>query len=359
MEAELRSSPAEPSFPARLGLLLADPLRGLARVAERKTGAVRDALALVLIASVAYRLPELIRAGRSFSRVSVAAALTQIVGVIGSELRTAAFVALVSALVVVVLAGRGRRDPSLGLEMGAACYVQYFFAWAPVRLLDLDAWFGYVPQGLGAIVRVLAWLWVLALVAISVRVLRRATPLPSSSSRRGLFTGLAVLALPVIGLAMSSVWSARNYAVLRPLGRADLAPDFALSRIDGHPGQVRLSSLRGHPVLLDFWATWCPPCLALMPTLHDLYRDWQPRGVEFVGINSDGPAGTVDDVREFVAHNKFPYPVVIDDRNAGGTYGVSSIPYIVIVGRDGKIVRVFIGAVGREQLDRALTAATE
>ena len=124
---------AEPPFATRLGLLLSDPVRGMAGIVERKTGGVRDALILVAVASATFRLPDLIRGARSFTRVSPGSALTLLVGVFGSELRTAAFVTLMSALVVTILAGRGRRDPSLGLELGAACYVPYFFAWAPLR----------------------------------------------------------------------------------------------------------------------------------------------------------------------------------------------------------------------------------
>lgn len=379
MAAEAKPAPAEPAFATRLGLLLLNPAAAFSGIVARKGGGVRDTLTLVVFGSVAFRLPDLIRALRSFARISTSSALTQLVGVFASEVRSAVFIALGAALVVTFLAGRGRRDPSLALELGAACYVPHFVIWAPVRLLDLDAWLGYVPGSVSRVARVLAWLWVAALVAVALRVVRRqaqataepraepsaeptpATPMPPSSPLqwRAFYLGLALLALPGLGLLMNSMWSARHFKQLRPLGRDDQAPDFVLDRVDGKAGQVRLSDLRGRVVLLDFWATWCPPCLAMMPTLHELYRDWQGRGAEFVGIDADGSASTPDEVRAFLTRHPFPYPVVIDDRNAGGVYGVSSIPHIVIVGRDGKISRVFVGGVGREQLDRALAAASE
>jgi thiol-disulfide isomerase/thioredoxin len=122
---------------------------------------------------------------------------------------------------------------------------------------------------------------------------------------------------------------------------------------------VRLADLRGQVVVLDFWATWCPPCLAMMPMLHDLHREWHAKGVEFIGIDSDGAAVSRAEVAEFVARHPFPYPVVIDDKEVGGRYEVSSIPHLVIVGRNGKIARVFVGGTSRAQLAAALRAAGE
>jgi thiol-disulfide isomerase/thioredoxin len=351
----------EPGFPARIGTLLVAPARGLALIAERRSGGVRDALYLVGITVIAFRLPDLVRAALSLSRVSASAGLGRLMGVLGSELRTAAFVALVSALIITVFAGRGRRDPSVGLELGAACYVPYFFAWAPVRLFDAESLLGYPPQILVGISTVAAWLWVALFVGLGLRQVRRgggARPAPTGPRWSGR-AGLGALAVPALALGLGIGWSARHPELLRPLGRTDLAPDFTLARIDGQPGEVHLADLRGKVVVLDFWATWCPPCLAMLPVLHDLHREWQPRGVEFVGIDSDGAMTTRAEVVDFVAGRQFPYPVVIDDREVGGRYGVYSIPHLVIVGRDGMIARVFVGGVSRAQLGAALAAVAD
>ena len=359
MLAEQIKPAGEPALHVRLGLLLLAPRVGLRGIVERKRGAVRDAFSLVGVSVVAFRLPELVRAILSFSRISLSGGLTQTMGVVGAELRTAAFVTLVAALLIVVFAGRGRRDPSLALELGAACYVPYFSVWSPLRLLDSEALLGYVPVAVSQVVRVLAWVWVGGLIVLSLRELRRAgdavSPAPPARSR---IAGLSLLAVPALSLVLLTVWSARHYELLRPLGRSDQAPDFTLARVDGQPGSVRLSDLRGHVVLLDFWATWCPPCLAMLPMLHELYREWQPRGAEFVGIDADGPMISRADLGAFLAQRPFPYPVVIDDKEVGGLYGVFSIPHLVVIGRDGRIARVFVGGVSRSQIDTALRAAS-
>jgi thiol-disulfide isomerase/thioredoxin len=356
--AEQATRSSEPALYDRLGLILVAPVLGLRGVLDRKRGALRDAFYLVLVSIVVFRLPDLVRAGLSFSRISLAGGLTQTVGVVGAELRTAAFVTLVAALVITIFAGRGRRDPSLALELGAACYVPYFCIWSPLRLLDMEALLGYVPVVVSQVVRVLAWVWVAALVVLSLLLLRRGAEAPSLAiPARSRIAGLSLLAIPALALVLGTVWSARHYELLRPLGRSDQAPDFTLARVDGKPGNVKLADLRGRVVLLDFWATWCPPCLAMLPTLHELYREWQPRGAEFIGIDSDGPMTSRDDLRAFLAQRPFPYPVVSDDKEVGGLYGVFSIPHLVVIGRDGRIARVFVGGVSRSQLDKALSAA--
>jgi thiol-disulfide isomerase/thioredoxin len=362
VEAETALGPESPTVPepplhVRLGLLVVSPPRAFAGIIARQRGAVRDAFLLVLLSVVAFRLPELARAAISFARVSASAGLTELMSIVGAEVRTAAFVTLVSALAIVVFAGRGRRDAALALELGAGCYVPYFVLWSPFRLLDTEAVLGYLPATLGVAVKGAAWTWVVGMVVLALRELRLRRP--TAPRRSAAAVGLVLLALPLSSVIASTVWSARHYELLRPLGRSDQAPDFSLSRIDGKPGEVRLSDLRGHVVLLDFWATWCPPCLAMIPTLHELYQEWQPQGAEFIGIDSDGPAATRDELRGFLTERPFPYPVVIDDRGVGGLYRVYSIPHIVVIGPDGKIVRVLVGGVTKGMLASALRAASQ
>jgi thiol-disulfide isomerase/thioredoxin len=368
----------------RIGLILIAPNRGLGLILKHKGGGVRDALYLVLASVLAFRLTDLVRAVASMSRVSASSGLTQLVAVCGGELRSAGLVVLGAALAIVIFSGRGRRDPSVGLELGAACYVPWFFTWLPARILDLDLVLGYVPSQLGRILRIVAWGWAGILVVLAVRLVRKTgdtaavadtaatspetaptepatgpVAAPASRTLAVRLTGALSLAVPAVALILGTIFCARHWELLRPLGRSDQAPDFALSRIDGQAGSVRLSSLRGKVVLLDFWATWCPPCLAMMPTLHDLHAAWHPRGVEFVGIDSDGSAVSAEEVRDFIRRRPFPYPIVVDDGQVGSRYGVVSLPHLVVIGRDGRIARVFVGGVGRDQLSAALAAAEQ
>jgi peroxiredoxin len=120
------------------------------------------------------------------------------------------------------------------------------------------------------------------------------------------------------------------------------APDFTLEALDGESRS--LSSYRGKLVFLNFWATWCPPCRAEMPSMQTLYDTLGTDDFEIVAVNLQEGAGPVE---SFVDEHGYTYPVLLDSSGrTGGMYGVRSIPSTFLIDRDGTLLGMFVG--GRE-----------
>lgn len=123
-------------------------------------------------------------------------------------------------------------------------------------------------------------------------------------------------------------------------GRAQVAPpDFELSTVDGR--SERLSQHLGKEVvLLDFWATFCEPCLAGMPHLDTLYRQHQHEGFVVLGISIDGP-DSVAQVKTTVTKLGISFPILLDqETRVVALYNPkTSAPYSVLIGRDGRILK--------------------
>ena len=127
---------------------------------------------------------------------------------------------------------------------------------------------------------------------------------------------------------------------------AEPAPGFSMSLMGG--GELSLADLQGKLVMLDFWASWCPPCRDEAPVLAQVYGEYRDRGVEFVGVNLWDQAG---DAELFVQQEGHQYPNGVDE---GGkiaiSYGVRGIPEKFFLSRDGLIVRKFSGPMDVEKL---------
>jgi peroxiredoxin len=125
------------------------------------------------------------------------------------------------------------------------------------------------------------------------------------------------------------------------------APDLVLTSLDGEP--VRLSELRGKVVLLNFWATWCPPCKAEMPDLQALYREHgDARDFVVVGVNFQEPAGPVE---AFVKQYELSFPVWLDaGGEAGAKLGVRGLPVTFIIDREGFIRDAWNGQIARDAM---------
>ena len=118
------------------------------------------------------------------------------------------------------------------------------------------------------------------------------------------------------------------------------APDFALLTPDGQT--MQLSDFKGHPVLLNFWATWCGPCAIEMPALEQIYRKYQDQGLVVLGVNQ-GETG--DRVAQYLKSNNLSFPSVLDtDTNIARQYRVTGYPTTWLVDADGMLRQVRRGA---------------
>jgi thiol-disulfide isomerase/thioredoxin len=119
----------------------------------------------------------------------------------------------------------------------------------------------------------------------------------------------------------------------------DAAPDFNLTSVDGN--KVTLASLKGKVVLLDFWATWCGPCKAAMPTIQKLHEAYKDKGVVILGVNTWEK--NADAARDYMAKKKFTYGCLMNGDDLAKAYGVVGIPTLVIIGKDGKVAMADMG----------------
>jgi len=121
-----------------------------------------------------------------------------------------------------------------------------------------------------------------------------------------------------------------------------LAPDFTLPTVDGK--QLKLSDYKGKVVIIDFWATWCPPCRKGIPDLIDLKKKYGSKGFEVIGISLD--TDTKAQVPGFVKDKGMNYPVVYGNQNVAQLYGgIEAIPTSFVIDKHGKIVATYQGLI--------------
>jgi cytochrome c biogenesis protein CcmG/thiol:disulfide interchange protein DsbE len=116
-------------------------------------------------------------------------------------------------------------------------------------------------------------------------------------------------------------------------------PPFTLPDLDGN--QVSLSDFEGQVVVLDLWATWCPPCRVEIPFLESLHEELGPEGLVVLGVGLD--QGGADVLAPFAADNGITYRVLVGDRAIQERYGVTGIPTTFLIGKDGRIAGKHVG----------------
>ena len=172
---------------------------------------------------------------------------------------------------------------------------------------------------------------------------------------------IIVVAVPILSLLAILAWASAtsgpahgglvvNDSVVELNVGGEVAPEFELALTGG--GELGGSDLLGQVVMLDFWASWCPPCRDEAPVLAQVYAEYSGRGVEFVGFNLWDNAG---DAEIFLQQQGHEYPNGIDhDGRIAISYGVRGIPEKFFLDREGRIARKFSGPMTADLLRQIL-----
>ena len=154
-------------------------------------------------------------------------------------------------------------------------------------------------------------------------------------------------AAAVAGVAALLFWFLARPST-KTASSAQQAPEITLPDVNGK--RVSLSSFRGKVVLLDFWATWCEPCLEELPDLVRFQEAHKDKGFTLVGVAMDAEGVSV--VGPFVRQNKIPYPILISNGDLPDGYPIPGFPSAFLIDRDGKIVRRYLGPKAYDELER-------
>jgi thiol-disulfide isomerase/thioredoxin len=170
--------------------------------------------------------------------------------------------------------------------------------------------------------------------------------------------------------AAESALASASHADLIPVAPGDVpqsqtslvgkpAPDFVLEDLSGRT--VALSSFKGKPLLINFWATWCGPCKIETPWLIELQNEYAAKGFQIVGISTEGEDLQPGDkegfarqkaaIARFVKEEHMQYPVLVNGDSLASTYGgLDAMPTSVYVNAEGKVVAVQLGITSKEDM---------
>ena len=170
------------------------------------------------------------------------------------------------------------------------------------------------------------------------------------------WVGSFAAGLLVVGGLVAFVMAEQPTSPAQPTGgdNAQDAPDFSLNTLDG--GTFRLDAHRGDVVVLNFWATWCPPCRREIPDFVSLQDDLGGRGLQFVGVALERSAGP-DEVRAFADEMNINYPIGLGDGAIAEKYGgVRGLPMTFVIGPDGQIRKHIPGMTTEDRIRPLLEA---
>lgn len=133
------------------------------------------------------------------------------------------------------------------------------------------------------------------------------------------------------------------------LGAGDKAPDFQLPSVREKTKAVKLSDYKGKVVLVNFWATWCPPCRGEIPGFEKVYQKYAKQGFVILGLSVDDSAAPV---KQFLKDNKMSYPVALSDRKVPRSYGgIRAIPSSFLIDKKGIVKKTVVGGIEEKDLE--------
>lgn len=132
------------------------------------------------------------------------------------------------------------------------------------------------------------------------------------------------------------------------------APDFKV--VDAEDAEITLSSFAGKPVVLNFWASWCPPCKSEMPDFQKAYEQYGT-DIAFVMLNlTDGVRETKEKAQSYIAEQGFTFPTYYDvEQNAANTYFITSIPTTYFIDENGDVIASAKGMLDAETLEKGIS----
>lgn len=148
------------------------------------------------------------------------------------------------------------------------------------------------------------------------------------------------------GLDMSSLTIGIN--------KGNIAPEFELKTLDGE--SVKLSDFRGKKLIVNMWATWCPPCRAEMPDMQKFYDKYKDEDVAILSVNMTTSEKSVDDISKFLNEFEITFPVVLDEENkVAMTYQTFSLPTSYIIDSKSIIQQKVTGPMNYEMMDKMIS----
>ena len=162
------------------------------------------------------------------------------------------------------------------------------------------------------------------------------------------------IAILLAGASAVSLRAAYAPSTFRPIGQGDRVPTLSFAGLRDEPA-VTLSFPRERPVVIDFWATWCRPCVAALPGWHAQWLKRDELGADFVSANVENDV--LDHVQHFAEEHQVGFPVHVADATTQGIFQVTTLPTVLIVSREGDIVEYWVGAHDEDAIAEALARA--